>query len=1020
MHSKSLMLVFFGLSISLVMLATIYSQKSRDDVEDTTVPFLHTESTWVDSMMSHMTLEEKAGQLLMLVANPDSSAGQPLVTQWLNEFHVGGVLFRNYTLDQQYQRTHLYQAYARTPLLIGMQGQQHSDEFVQFPDDWSLAAINEDELVRKLGQEVARQSNELGAHLYITPYKQHRSATIEKVLRVTDEIQHKQVLACARFEDPHTLEGTAYRWQDSLWAPYQRMSHSGLSALMLDAELMVKDSAVNVEGTFSMRNYLRERTGFEGLLVSELSDTADITVYMSKLMRAGVDMVMLDRKVDEAARTLVRLVRGNYLSEAEIDEKVRKVLQAKSWAGAVSFHASVQNKRLPAPPASAPPLLNRELAEASITLIKDEPQALPFKGVANRNFYVLTIGGELPRFKQYLNYYSAIHGQAVELSKEEGLVYQNKAELALFNTLIVAFDEMDLDTVMNRRVKAELTRLAQTHDLVVVNFGSPKNLAYLADAPSLVQAYNNRPLMQEMTAQMMFGGVGAQGKLPVNIGTHFAAGTGIKTEPIRLAYSIPEVLGINSLALNRIDSIVYEGISEFAMPGCQVLVAKEGQVIYNKAFGHQTYAGRQPVRETDMYDLASITKVAATTMASMKMYETRKLALDAMLGEYFKQTTVRIDSTDALEIRYTTDTMRYDAYVELYGELDAEEGISLVETPEVPRAETNQNVKRFQDSLVVIYTPIRMSLSEESNIFRVSMRELLTHHSGLDASLPILNYMHHRRGTPFGDYYDRIPGDEYNVQVAGNFYLSNRLLDSLWKETQYLKLNESRNYKYSDANMVLVQRAIDSINGYGIHHYLDSNFYEPLGLQTMRFNPRRTVIAGRLVPTEYDKKWRKQLLRGYVHDPTAAIMGGVSGNAGLFSNANDLAILFQMLIDGGAYGGERLLQEETVKLFTDRHMGHRGLGFDKPPLRGRYTIASTASPNSFGHTGFTGTCVWADPDEDMVFVFLSNRVHPSAGNRKLIDLRIRERIHETVYQAIAASRTLELDTESMEGKITSR
>jgi len=1012
------MLFFFGFSISMVMLATIYSENRGREIEDADVPFLQARSEWADSVLRQMSLEEKVGQLLAVVADPDTTGGQLPITHWLREYHAGSIIFNNYSYEQQYKRTLLYQSYAALPLLVGMYSDAQNDQFVEFPDDWSLAAVREDTLIGKLGKEVAHQSAQLGNQLYILPYRQHRSATVGKVLKVTSRMQEETVLACARFEYTHPFSKTSEQSRDSLWAPYKAMARSGISVLMLNPNLIVEDTVVSIAQNFSIKDYLHNHIGFKGLLVAELADSMDLTLYLTKLMRAGVDMVILRKDVDKACRTLIKLVKGNYLSEADINQKVRKILMAKAWSGAVDFHAEARREQLAErPPAAAPTLLSRRLTEAAITLVKDPQRQLPFQHLAGRRMYVLNVGGKLPEFNTYLGYYTSIHGQEVAISRKEGLTFRNKGELPLFNTLVMALNNIPLDTLMSGKVIEDLRQLKERHQVVVVNFGAPEVLAYFADFPVLVQAYNNRPLTQEVAAQLLFGGVGAQGRLPLKVGRQFAAGTGIQTQPTRLAYTIPEAVNISSVDLQQIDSIVKEGISEFAMPGCQVLVAKDGKVIYHKAFGHHTYSRRQRVRETDLYDLASITKVAATTLASMKMYETGKLGLDNLLGEYFKDKRILVDSLDMHEVRYTADTLLYEEYAAIYGELESGE-LDLIESGEVPRMNMERKAVRYQDSLVIVYHPTTLTLSNESNIFQVSIRELLTHHSGLDASLNIYPYMYYKgqQTSPFGVYFDRTPNGDYKVQVAGDFYMDRHQLDALWRDTRYLRLNENRNYKYSDINMILLHQAIDSINQYSMERYLDTQFYRPLGLQTLRYNPRRSVISSRLIPTEYDHKWRKQLLKGYVHDPTAALMGGVAGSAGLFSNANDLAIIFQMLLNGGNYGGEQLLEEETIRLFTQRHLGHRGLGFDKPPLRGRYPIASTASPNSYGHTGFTGTCVWADPDEDLVFVFLSNRIHPTANNRRLIDMRIRERIHEVVYDAIAQSRQYA----SLEGRITAR
>ena len=279
----------------------------------------------------------------------------------------------------------------------------------------------------------------------------------------------------------------------------------------------------------------------------------------------------------------------------------------------------------------------------------------------------------------------------------------------------------------------------------------------------------------------------------------------------------------------------------------------------------------------------------------------------------------------------------------------------------------------------------------------------MSHTSGLPAGLPIrrfTNYQSKRRKVGKYDKYFQPKKDSlYSIQVAGGFYLRNDYLDSLWQDSKLIEMSPAKEYEYSDANMILLQQAIDSINRQPIDSFLQRVYYERLGMQNTAFRPRERFEEDRLIPTEYDARWRGQLLRGYVHDPTSALLGGVAGNAGLFANAGDLAILFQMLLNGGTYGGERYLSPRTINTFTRTQGAHRGYGFDKQP-GGPYIIAESASPRTYGHTGFTGTCVWVDPDEDLIFIFLSNRIHPKANNWKLKQQRIRQRIHQAVYDAL--------------------
>ena len=503
-----------------------------------------------------------------------------------------------------------------------------------------------------------------------------------------------------------------------------------------------------------------------------------------------------------------------------------------------------------------------------------------------------------------------------------------------------------------------------------------------------------------MIAQVLWGGLEPRGKLPKKISEHLLIGKGEGFQPNRLAFSVPEEVGIPSSALQEIDSIVREGIRAYAMPGCQILVARQGKVIYNRTFGHHTYARKRRVYPTDLYDLASVTKVAATTIASMKMQNAGRLHPTDQLGRFFKDKLVVVDSVSQID--------------SLFVHRDSLPKMDQSTSPFVMVAQRRSSRGHAEvdtlawgsDSLLLIRSWKMGRYKRRGEIFDLRLSELLTHQSGLPAGLPILPYMEYRDSlTGKYDKYYQASGDSiYSIQVAGNFYLRNDYRDSLWEQTKAMHYAPEKVYEYSDANMILVQQVIDSLNQEPMDQFLQREVYEKLGMQNTTFNPLESCNPERIVPTIYDAAWRGQLLRGYVHDPAAALLGGVSGNAGLFSNAQDLAHLFQMLLNRGEYGGERLVDPMIVKEYTSRQMGHRGYGFDKPPThRSAYIIGSQASTSSYGHTGFTGTCVWVDPEEELIYIFLSNRVHPKPNNWKLNELEIRQRIHDVIYTAIAQS-----------------
>lgn len=473
--------------------------------------------------------------------------------------------------------------------------------------------------------------------------------------------------------------------------------------------------------------------------------------------------------------------------------------------------------------------------------------------------------------------------------------------------------------------------------------------------------------------------------------------------PLRLKRTYPEDAGLDGNYLYRtIDSICNWAIQNKVFPGCQIFAAREGKIIFHKSYGHHTYENKkQIVKNTDLYDIASITKIIATTLAFMKLYEQGKISLNDKMQKFFKNPNIRFS-------RVIPDTL------------------ILVDTFNLKKVELQKLIQeqkiegdtfRLNDTLLIAVDTIIRIATNKINIFSVPLRYMLLHFSGIVPSLPILPFIQNDKFLDaFGSslsvkekdntqfiksiMYTNQKSDSSMIEVSEQLYLKNRWRDSLWEMTKALGISKRKIKQYSDANMVLIQITIDSLLNKSIEHFLNNEFFQPLGLKNLCYKPlSKNISKDRIIPTEYDIHWRQQLIHGYVHDPTAALLGGVAGNAGLFANARDIGILLQMLLNGGTYGGKRYLKQQTIDLFTRTYQeSGRGLGFDKYSLNN--IIALSASVNSYGHTGFTGCCAWVDPDNKLVFVFLSNRLYPNASNWKINTYRIRQIIHETFYIAM--------------------
>lgn len=399
-----------------------------------------------------------------------------------------------------------------------------------------------------------------------------------------------------------------------------------------------------------------------------------------------------------------------------------------------------------------------------------------------------------------------------------------------------------------------------------------------------------------------------------------------------LRYGSLRQLGIDSSYLHQqIDSIIQKGITEQAFPGCQILAAYRGQIIFHKAYGFHTYDAQRPVRPDDLYDIASLTKVSAALPALMKLYEQGKIKLDTPMATYW---------------------------------------------PDFAK-----NRKR-----------------------KISVRELLAHQAGLKPYF-VFYKRHQKRNGSFRKRFIRTEASEnYNIQLTDSLWLRSDYATHIYKRIRCSRLKPRQGYVYSGLPFLIFPEIIRKQTGMPYEQYLYDSLYHPIGAHSLRFNPLEHFPASRIVPTERDSFFRYQLLHGIVHDESAAMLGGISGNAGLFANTFDLAKLLQLYLNGGHYGGYRFLQDSTLKTFSaQQYAGNRrGLGFDKPllsePERGY--AAPSASKSSYGHSGYTGTMWWVDPEKELIFIFLSNRVYPTRQQRGIYRFNIRPSVHEVFYKIV--------------------
>ncbi len=989
MDSKLTAFITLLLSVLVVFWATW--PRLTATVPESKVDFLSHQSAWMDSIQRNSSEEQLLGQRLALWVDPEAAKDPTTIAQFIQKSELGSVWFQGVGRASLSEIVTLVQAQDGIARLYGTFPDAQLSDVPALPAGLALAGAATTWNPSMLSQSLLKEADSLGIRALGIPslvashtqaYGDSRMAHAFQLAEATS----KQGLLSVLWEaDQWTKILSADSLQrEKLIAPYLEWAANPPGIWVIE------EPYSDPLGIDEIIHVLRFRLGFTGLVMVKLHAHAtpqgrDVALRLALTSQA--DMILLRPEDLPAAVSSQRfLTQTHALKLADFKPHIHRVLQAKSWAG-------VRRVGLPVSKASPDFLWQvQALMESQTSLLQSEQGGpIPIYDLMDRAVHVVTMGHNSDEFLTTLRrYFPVSHSKGV---LEEPWFSLSMLKLSKYDPLILVFGQAWPGVLEEITLWKKIQELSEKTPVILVNLGDPARIQSVPDNVTVLQGYDAGALGQSVAAQMIAGGLPIVGRFPMDLTQRLYFGAGVKTHATRLAYGPAESVGLNSLLLSRIDSIVWEGISNLAMPGAQVLVAKGGRVIYDKSLGYHTYQNQRGVYPTDLYDIASLTKIMATTLATMGMVDQGKLSLQDPVSNYFRNASVWMDSVSSVDTLYW--------------------GPSLVPVTLVDSISRGGSEKTLEadttfldgDSLLVIHRSASGKIRQSSPAFSASSFELLTHTSGLPAGVPLREFF--RGKTTWKNnkrYFSAKPDSLFSILVAKDLYLRSDMADSIWTSIKALKRRTGGSYQYSDANMILLQRVLDSLNRESMDQYLTRNWYSPLGLQHTSFHPTERYEIDRLVPTEQDLRYRGQALQGHVQDPTAALLGGLAGHAGLFSTTNDLAIIAQMWLRHGNYANKQWLRPETVSLFTKYQAGHRGLGFDKPPREGAYLIAPSASPLSYGHTGYTGTLVWVDPAEDMIFIFLCNRVHPKANNWRLNQLGIRQRAHEAVYEAIRQSR----------------
>ncbi len=937
---------------------------------------------WRDSVFKSLTDEEKIAQLMVVRAH--SNLGPDHIAKVVNDiqkYNVGALCFFQGGPLRQAKLTNYYQSIVKTPLMITIDGEwglgMRLDSVTKFPYQLTLGAMDDQNLVYRMGLAVGEQCKRIGVHVNYAPvvdinnnpnnpvigyrsFGENKNKVAEFGIAYMKGMQDAGIMACAKHFPGHgdvdvdshydlpVINKNRAQLDSMELMPFRAVFDAGIGSVMI-AHLYIPsiDNTANKATSISKNNVtdlLRKDLGYQGLTFTDALEMKGVAKFFPggtiavEALIAGNDMLCLPESVPQAIEAIKNAIAEKKLSWDDINTKVKKVLASKYQLGLNQWKPIDTDNLLNDLNAKTDAIRN-EVAQKTITVLtlaqhtasRNDYATLPLKK-GNKVAYVGIGAAELNSFGRrlkkdwdadvFLFSYKDSAAKAEEILK--AVPKDGK-----YDAIIVGIHDFSNRPANNYNISPAAIDLYKKLNFIKTEtfvFGNVLASQNFCDAWTLVASHQDDAITQEVAADLLQGKIKATGTLPVRV-CQFKEGDGIVSkEPASAAVAYSK--------LNVIDSIVNDAITQKAFPGCVIMAAHKGEIIYHKAFGQYEYGASPAVNYESIFDLASVTKISATTVAVMKLYEQGKLDLRKTLGDYLPW------------VRGT-------------------------------------------------------------NKANLGIDDILLHQAGLASFITFYKEtIDPVTGVPNPAIYSDKSKPGFTIRVAENLYMRNDWNDTMFQRILQSPLGPGNKYVYSDNDFIFLGKVVEQITGMTLDQYVQKTFYSKLGMGSTGFQPRSRFPVERLVPTEEEKHFRRQVTRGDVHDEGASMLGGIAGHAGLFSDAYDLALLYQMLSNGGELNGERYLRAETIRLFTSYHsrISRRGYGFDKPEkdnkIRRDPYPSTLASPQTYGHTGFTGTCVWVDPKYDIVYIFLSNRVYPTRDNPRLSSLQVRGKIQDAIYRAL--------------------
>ena len=944
-------------------------------------------STWaqrkliseVDSLYQTLNDKERVGQLFMVYVNSDKESDPNEIDMLIIKYYLGNLLFSTGTPEAQLKLTNRFQALAKIPLAIGMDAEwglaMRLRNVLKFPWNMTLGAVQDMGLIKELGFRIGLHCKRIGVHINFAPvvdintnplnpiignrsFGSSAEEVTKRALAFSKGLDSAGVLAVAKHfpghgdteVDSHLALPKVAHSEDRLRQvelyPYEKLIKGGLEAVMV-AHLSVpafQKSKPDVPASLSkeiIQDLLRKELGFKGLVVSDALNMKGATASTGKdvaleAFLAGNELLVFPADYKKSFTSVLMAYRKGIIREKQMANAVKKILQLKLdndlFKNRIVEEANIYNDL------SSPQdfILNEKLIEKSITVLKNENNDIPFSP-STKIVYVPLGDSDHQTFLKTLNFYGAI--EKVEL--HNGVDENDLDKLSKAEQIIVGFHKSNINPYKSHKwSKQDLKSLdvlqKWSAKKALILFSKPYSLdeiPIIENFDQIVMSYQNSEIAQSKTAQLLFGAFASEGRLPVDINSIFYQGMGLETialKTISLSFT-PEIAGFSSKKLAKVDSLVNIGLDSLMFPGAQLVVGKNGKIIYHKSFGYHSYAKQTKVKWDHLYDLASVTKIAAT--------------LPLLMNEVQN------------------------------GELQLSDSLSTLIPALVKSEFANQTIS-----------------------------SALSHYGQFPAGIPFYKEtVNEKNLDPLDSHYAREQSESFPLKVADDLYIIDKMADRILNQITQAKA-VSKEYIYSDLPYYLMQYYLETKHKTSLENLVKDLLYVPAGFYRIGFNPNNWYTKQKIIPTVIEKKFRKQKIQGFVHDKGAAILGGVAGHAGLFSNSLELYKLMQMYLNGGTYADKKYIEAKTINDFNTCYyctMGvRRGVGFDKPQLEDSGPTCGCVSSESFGHSGFTGTYVWADPEKELVYVFLSNAIYPEGNNTYLLRSNLRTRIQQAIYDAI--------------------